>query len=183
MVFASFLLALSTLRKCNLTVKTQVFSKIFTSSVLSLLFIILSRGDFKKCFKISLQRVPKPFQNALRYHMRLGNPSGTGLERFWPPKWLPKRGPWGVLEALKNVFFSAWPPRTPPEWILDPIWIRWGWILNFSETLLAWKFNPTCVCHFCFALHFVELQMHWSSKSWYPFETSFLQSRASQTKG
>ena len=30
----------------------------------------------------------------------------------------------------------------------------------FLEAILACKFNPTCVCDFCFALHFVELQAH-----------------------
>ena len=93
-------------------------------------------------------------------------------------------GPRGVLDAFKNVFFSGWPPRTPPEWILDAIWTPWDLDFEeFLETILAWNFNPTCICHFCFPLHFVELPMHWSSKYWYPFETSFLQSWASLTKG
>ena len=30
----------------------------------------------------------------------------------------------------------------------------------FLEAILACKTNPTCVCDFCFALHFVELQAH-----------------------
>ena len=30
----------------------------------------------------------------------------------------------------------------------------------FLEGILASKSNPTCVCDFCFALHFVELQAH-----------------------
>ena len=79
---ASFVFTLSTLRRCNLTVKTQVFLNIFTLSLLSVLLIILTRGDFKKTFKIGFQRVPKPFQNALRYHMRLGNAPEISLERF-----------------------------------------------------------------------------------------------------
>ena len=34
-------------------------------------------------------------------------------------------------DAFKNVFFLAWPPRRPPEWILDAIWIPWDWILKY----------------------------------------------------
>ena len=90
---ASFVLALSTLRRCNLTVKTLVFLKIFTSSLLSLLLIILAHEDLKKHSKIGVQDGPKPFQNALRYQVRVGSASGTGLEGFWIPKWPPKTGP------------------------------------------------------------------------------------------
>ena len=91
-VLASFVLALSTLRRCNLPVKTQVFLKIFTSSLLSLLLIILAHEGLKKQLKIGVQDVPKPFQNALRSQVRVSSVSGTGLEGFWTPKWLPKRG-------------------------------------------------------------------------------------------
>ena len=53
MVPEGFELALSTLRRCNLTVKTQVFLNIFTLSLLSVLPIMLSRGGSNKSFKIS----------------------------------------------------------------------------------------------------------------------------------
>ena len=89
-VSASFVPALSTLRRCNLIVKTLVFLNVFISSLLFRFLSILVRGDFKKGFTIDFYK-PKPFQNAVRSYLRLGNASGTGLERFWTPKWSPKR--------------------------------------------------------------------------------------------
>ena len=40
----------------------------------------------KKHVKIGVQDVPKPFQNALRYQLRVGSASITALERFWAPE-------------------------------------------------------------------------------------------------
>ena len=51
------------LRKCILTVKTQVFCKIFILVFLSLLLIILARKYLKKHLKMGVQDAPKPFQN------------------------------------------------------------------------------------------------------------------------
>ena len=56
---ASFLLTLSTWRRCNLTVKTQVFLKILTSSLLSFLLVILAHEAFKNYQKL----VSKTSQN------------------------------------------------------------------------------------------------------------------------
>ena len=91
-VLASVLLVLSTRPRCNLTVKTQVFLKILALSCFSFLHIILSHGDCKKTFKTTPSEGPKPFQKALRIHLRLGTTSVTGLERFWTPKWAPQVG-------------------------------------------------------------------------------------------
>ena len=90
---ACFVHTLSTWRSCNLTVKTQLILKIFTSSFLSHLFAILAHEGLEHHFKLGVQDIPKPFQNTLRSYIRLGNASGTASERFWTPKWLPKRGP------------------------------------------------------------------------------------------
>ena len=43
----------------------------------------LSSRRLKNHFKIGVQDVPKPFQNALRYQLRVGSASMTALERFW----------------------------------------------------------------------------------------------------
>ena len=53
----------------------------------------LSSRRLKKQLKIGVQDVPKPFQNALRYQLRLGSASITALERFLAPKYPPKGGP------------------------------------------------------------------------------------------
>ena len=57
------------LRKCILTVKTQVFCKIFILVFLSLLLIILARKYLKKHFKMGVQDVPEPFQNAVSFEL------------------------------------------------------------------------------------------------------------------
>ena len=57
------------LRKCILTVKTQVFCKIFILVFLSLLLIILTRKYLKKHFKMGVQDVPEPFQNAVSFEL------------------------------------------------------------------------------------------------------------------
>ena len=46
----------------------------------------LSSRRLKKHSKIGVQDGPKPFQNVLRYQVRVGSASGTGLEGFWTPK-------------------------------------------------------------------------------------------------
>ena len=74
-IHASFALALSTLRRCNLTVKNQVFLKILTLSLSAFLLHILCHKDFKISLKIGLESDPKSFQNGVRNHMRLGNVS------------------------------------------------------------------------------------------------------------
>ena len=52
-----------------------------------------SSRNLKSHSKFGVQDDPKPFQNALRYKLRVGSPSITASERKWTPKWLPKRGP------------------------------------------------------------------------------------------
>ena len=54
MVLASFVYALSKMPRCNIIVKTLVFLKILSLSLLPLLLVILSRGDFKQLFKFEL---------------------------------------------------------------------------------------------------------------------------------
>ena len=49
--------------------KTQVFCKIFILVFLSLLLIILTRKYLKKHFKIGVQDVPEPFQNAVSFEL------------------------------------------------------------------------------------------------------------------
>ena len=85
-VLASFLLALSRWRRCNLTEKMVVFLKIFTSLLLSHLLVILAHEGLENHFKFGVQDVPKPFQNALRDELHLGSASMTALERFWDAK-------------------------------------------------------------------------------------------------
>ena len=79
-------------------------------------------------------RPPRGHQKRILSNLASREASRTGLEGFWTPKWPPKRGPRGELEAFKHVFFSAWPLRRPPERILEAIWISWGRVLNhFSK--------------------------------------------------
>ena len=52
-----------------------------------------SSRRLQKPLKIGVQDVPKPVQNALRYRLRVGSASITALERFWTPKYPPRRGP------------------------------------------------------------------------------------------
>ena len=52
-----------------MTVKTQVFCKIFILVFLSLVLIILACKYFKKHFKMGVQDVPKPFQNAVSFEL------------------------------------------------------------------------------------------------------------------
>ena len=92
MVLASFLLALSTLRKCNLTENTNVLKDCGFVTVIVFAYHLSPRG-LKKHSKIGVQDGSKPFQNALRYQVRVGRASGTGLAGFWTPKWPPKTGP------------------------------------------------------------------------------------------
>ena len=133
MPFPLSLLESSTTLIFNRTVKTLVHLESFTLPFFPRLHIMPSLGDFKQGFKIRLRDAPKPFQKALRNQLRLASASVTGLERFWTPKWFPKTGPCGFLEALKNVIFSVWTLRKPPEWILEAIWTAWGWVLNNSS--------------------------------------------------
>ena len=105
--------------------------------------------------------MPKPYENALRCHMRLRNASRTRLARFSTPKWLPKRGPWGVFEALKNDFFSMASQVASRMGFgshSDPLELDFE---TFLDAILAWKFNPKCVCLLRFALHFVLLRVLW----------------------
>ena len=76
-----------------MTVKTEVFLKIFTWSLLILLLVILAHEGLENRFKIGVQDLPKPFQNALQYQLGLGSASITALQRFWAPKYPPKGGP------------------------------------------------------------------------------------------
>jgi len=48
--------------------------------------IILAHEGLQKHFKIGVQDVPKPCQNALRYQLHVGSASITALEGFWSPK-------------------------------------------------------------------------------------------------
>ena len=68
-VFLNVVVMLFKLRKCILTVKTQVFCKIFILVFLSLLLIILTRKYLKKHFKMGVQDVPEPFQNAVSFEL------------------------------------------------------------------------------------------------------------------
>ena len=57
------------LRKCILTINTLVFCKIFILVFLSLVLIILARKYLKKHFKMGVQDVPEPFQNAVSFEL------------------------------------------------------------------------------------------------------------------
>ena len=67
--FVNVVVMLFKLRKCILTVKTHVFCKIFILVFLSLLLIILARKYLKQHFKIGVQEVPEPFQNAVSFEL------------------------------------------------------------------------------------------------------------------
>ena len=67
--FFNVVVMLFKLRKCILTVKTHVFCKIFILVFLSLLLIILTRKYLKQHFKMCVQDVPEPFQNAVSFEL------------------------------------------------------------------------------------------------------------------
>ena len=94
-VHASFLLALSTLRSCNLTVKTEVFLKILTSSLLSLLLIILAHEGLKNSQKL----VSKTSQNQSKTLFDISCVLGALPWRLWNDFGLPNSLPKEVLEA------------------------------------------------------------------------------------
>ena len=75
------------LRKCILTVKTHVFCKIFILSFMSLLFIILTRKYLKKHFKMGVQDVPKPFQNAVSFELVKQSAFMIDFRRILGPNW------------------------------------------------------------------------------------------------
>ena len=90
-----FPLASSTLRSCNLTVKTEVFFNIFTSPLLSLWLTILPFGAFKKIIKL----VPKGFQTPSQTLFEVTSVLETLLGRVRNDFGFPNGSPRKVLEA------------------------------------------------------------------------------------
>ena len=124
--------------------------------------------------------VPKCSSMTYASWKRFWDGFGTSLDSHMAPQKRSLRRPRGIKKRLLFSLASQDVSRMDSGRHLDPLGLDFE---SFWEALLAWKFNPNCVWHFCFALHFVELQMHWTSKYWSPFETSFLQSWASLPRG
>ena len=79
---ARFAHTLSTWRRCNLTVKTQVFLKILTSSLLSFLLVILAHEAFKNNQKLvskTSQNYPKRSSISVECWKRFHNSFATIL--------------------------------------------------------------------------------------------------------
>ena len=92
-VLASFFSCLINIAMMQSDCKNRCVFKDFDFVTLVVFACDLSSRSLQKQSKIGVQNVPKPSQNAFRYQLRVGNASITALERFWPPKWPPKRGP------------------------------------------------------------------------------------------
>ena len=99
MVPEGFELELSTLRRCNLTMKTHVFLNIFTLSLLSVLPVILSRGGSKNASK----SISKGFQNHSTTIFDGICVLETLLEPVWNDFGLPNGFPKEVLEASSRL--------------------------------------------------------------------------------